>query len=205
MWGIVGMLVSTFVLIRDLFVYLIPGAVLFGAMLVTGVPQDIVAANAAKVAFVPKPEWLKIVVLVAVCYVLGHALVALGYTVLIDRFKRPTDVPSEPIYYRYRYPSLYFEAERRRIMSEFRFGLCISLVLSTIVMIWAGADWRLPVAAVVIVVIMFRSTVTAWAHVAKYDAATLSAGKTAKTDGILPEPRGAPKAKEGSDAPSGGG
>ena len=43
MWSVVGGLVSTFALIRDLFAYFIPGAVLFGAVVLSGLLQLIVS------------------------------------------------------------------------------------------------------------------------------------------------------------------
>src|SRR5580765_7588753 len=133
MWSVVGGLVSTFVLIRDLFAYLIPGAVLFGATVLSGLLQPIVSAYSARFAFLPRPEWLKVVAVLAICYVLGHVLVALGYFV-ISLFRLDPPVDDTALYQRYRYPSLFIELDRRGIIADFRFGLGVSLLLSGVVL-----------------------------------------------------------------------
>jgi hypothetical protein len=152
MWSLLGSLISNFLLLRDLFGYTIPGAVLLGSFYyferpdLSRLPQTI-----------HQSVWIKIVIFVTAAYVVGHVLAAIGYTlydckdwlakrraaskmpvthlghkkVEEEKERREEKRKSEIIdslYFRYLYPSMFIEADRRETLTILRVTLSIALI-----------------------------------------------------------------------------
>ena len=199
MWGIVSSLINTFVLIRDFFAYLVPGAVLVAATAVTGWPQAFVKQQHANLDFLPKPEWLKLIAVLAACYIAGQLLVAFGYWVISLFVKEDQAIPAEPIYRRYRYPSMYIEVERRSIIADFRFGLGIALVLSATLLL-VSQHLSLAIGCLVLGIFMLWVAHTARVHLNALRTATNEAAQLAIYAKIPPER--SPKPKADDDKPA---
>lgn len=132
MWKFLGTLVSGFLLLRDFFGYLIPGLAFVALISPLLFTPDPVAATIAS------PDWLPIIALVIAAYLAGHVLAALGYMAfdLIDWLlakmpKRSGElvVDWKPLYYRYIYPQIFTEADRRDTIHILRIALGVGLLL----------------------------------------------------------------------------
>jgi hypothetical protein len=135
MWNLLGNLIKGFLLLRDFFGYVIPGSVLLAivARCLGGVDisHPPLAADSISVTAT---------LAITASYIIGHVLVAVGYS-LYDGFdlaweklKRPRPptqgAPTEAnvLYYRYLYPSMFTEADRRETLSILRVGLAVALL-----------------------------------------------------------------------------
>ncbi|MBV8535841.1 MAG: hypothetical protein JO128_09625 [Alphaproteobacteria bacterium] len=184
MWKLLGSLVSSFLLLRDLFGYLIPGLV-FAAMIV---PSFFDLATKAHDALPDIDRWWWLVILLVACYVAGHILVALGFMVysVVDglRGRRPPGDEAELQYFRYLYPHLFIDADRRATVLIFRVGLPVALL---------AGPWWLPVAPIelryVIAAVgafMLYNGYRGVVHVASHRAATIQAAQWARESGLPP-------------------
>jgi hypothetical protein len=180
MWKLLGSLVSSFLLLRDLFGYLIPGLV-FAAMIVPSfglVPW-------AHSAFPEIDRWWGLVILLIGCYVAGHILVAVAFTVygFVDQWRgrKPPDHDAELLYYRYLYPQLCIEADRRSIVLIFRVGLPVALL---------AGPWWLPVGSAIKALIgvvgafLLYNGYGGIKDVARFRGATIEAAQRAEKNGL---------------------
>jgi uncharacterized protein YqgC (DUF456 family) len=74
MWSLLGSLIGNFLLLRDLFGYAIPGAVLLA------IADYIERPDLANLPLINDSVWIKLVAAVTASYVVGHVLAAIGYT-----------------------------------------------------------------------------------------------------------------------------
>jgi hypothetical protein len=128
-------LVNNFLLLRDLFGYAIPGAVLLG---ITGYFQP----DYLKLLWAIEPPWLKAIVAVTASYAVGHVLAAIGYAPydirkiickIVKCFCKTSakdETDAEKLYYRYRYPSMFIEADRQETLTILRMGLWVAFILA---------------------------------------------------------------------------
>jgi hypothetical protein len=180
MWDFLGSVARTFLLFRDVFGYVIPGALLIGS-----------AAYGKKLGTLTQSwsgdNWLVIVIVLVACYVAGQILVSIGYLVLFDFWKlfQPRDKELEKIhakkdadllFYRYVYPDLFIERDRRDTIDILRIGLAVALV---------AGFWLLPypldIGALILGAIMGYSGYTGAKHVGDFGDATIAAGGEALT------------------------
>lgn len=132
MWSLLGSLINNFLLLRDLFGYAIPGAVMLGIAGYFGV------IDYSKLPLAGEAAWLKAIAAVTASYAVGHVLAAIGYApydvyyMIVKRFCRTSgqdETESDPLYYRYIYPSMFIEADRRQTLTILRIGLSVALIL----------------------------------------------------------------------------
>jgi hypothetical protein len=135
MWTFLGSLVKGFLLLRDFFGYVIPGAVLWAIVAYSSGAEDL-----SHLPLAAESIWVRAVIAVTASYVAGHVLAALGYT-LYDAFAwvlhqverprqpRPATTETNTIYYRYLYPSMFIEADRRETLTILRVALAVALLI----------------------------------------------------------------------------
>jgi hypothetical protein len=136
MWSVLGSLISNFLLLRDLFGYAIPGAVFLG---IAGYFE---VTDYSKLPLASEPPWLKAIVAVTASYAVGHVLAAIGYAPndirkivckLVKRLCKTAakdETDAEKLYYRYRYPSMFIEADRRETATILRMGLWVAFIFA---------------------------------------------------------------------------
>jgi hypothetical protein len=150
--SLLASLINNFLLLRDLFGYAIPGAVLLG---IAGY-FDVI--NYSKFSLASESSWLKATVVVTASYAVGHVLAALGYLPRdIRKFVKyysdnkknvkcfsdvkrivirlcTTSARDEreirTLYYRYLYPSMFIEADRRETLTILRICLSVALLIA---------------------------------------------------------------------------
>src|ERR1700761_3029838 len=127
MWSLLGSLISNFLLLRDLFGYAIPGAVLLA------IADYIETPDLTLLPFGNDSLWVKAVVLVTAAYVVGHVLAAVGYTFyaivgLIPPLAMPPEEVGEISYFKYLYPSMFLESDRRETQTILRVTLAVALL-----------------------------------------------------------------------------
>ena len=216
MWNLINTLIGTFLLIRDFFGYVLPGAVLFASAALSVDVQRFAGDNFALPAWLPKPDWAIAAVVLAVCYALGQLLVSAGYLILDgmswlqhkraerklarnrkqietdeERNERLKRFVTDLLYFRYRYPSLFVELDRRDTIAVFRTGLAMALIASWPLL--PGLWLKLAVAA--IGALMLWVSARARHHVEGYGASTKAAGIKALDAKMPPERRGVSDAK----------
>ncbi len=173
MWDLLGGIVRTFLLLRDLFGYLIPGTVLLGSIVYGH------GFSWAQKSWPGGPEWLAVVAAVIGCYVTGQILVAIGYTVyeIVDKFRTRQGASASAddlLFSRYIYPDLFIELDRRGTINIMRIGLAVALIADG----WLLAP-PLNYGALILGLLTLYNGYTGKKHVAEYGAATVKAGRTA--------------------------
>jgi hypothetical protein len=202
---LLGSLISSFLLLRDLFGYLIPGAVFIGMMMASFKIGDIVAR-----LLPPLSQWLWLGAFLVVSYAVGQILVALGYGAhdLVRKLFVPSPKPAvndkngkngkkgagkeaapadhgvtdtEYLFYRHLYPQLFVDADRREIVTILRIGLGVALVFGP----WSlpVPGWISPVIAVVGAFMLYNGG-GARAHTAAFRAASVAAAKLVERKGV---------------------
>lgn len=142
MWSLLSSLISTFLLLRDLFGYAIPGAVLLA------ISDRYEHPDLSKVPLINDSIWIKLVVAVTAAYVVGHVLAAIGYSFYqaVDSFRgwwkglneeerkeaeaKQVESKISALYFRYLYPSMFIEADRRETLTILRVALSVALLIS---------------------------------------------------------------------------
>lgn len=140
MWTLLGSLISNFLLLRDLFGYAIPGAVMLA---IVDHYKHPVLSN---VPLINDSIWIKLVVAVTASYVVGHVLAAIGYTFyeIVNWIFKCSKNRAEGcsgsggaalderkatgLYYRYLYPNMSIEADRRETLTILRVALSVALI-----------------------------------------------------------------------------
>jgi hypothetical protein len=135
MWNLLGSLIKGFLLLRDFFGYVIPGSVL-----VAVAARCLGGVDFSHMPLVADSIWVTAVLAITASYVTGHILSAVGYSFYagLDRAwarltgptKAAAPTPSEGnvLYYRYLYPSMFIEADRRETLTILRVGLAVALL-----------------------------------------------------------------------------
>jgi len=188
MWKFLGSVISGFLFLRDIFGYILPGAVFLALVHLRSHLAEAASSpkGAAPQQLSSAPTWLVVAALIVACYVLGHILVALSYGVydLWDKIRRPEKpqkTEAELLYYRYLYPQLFTERDRRATMNILRIGLASSLCLGS---------WFLPLwprlIGLVVGLFMIYNGYTGKKHVGDYGGYTLEAARKAEKRGIPP-------------------
>lgn len=193
MWGLLGNLVRSFLLLRDLFGYLIPGLVFVASAVYYIFPDHFANKSPlaiAKLASDAVTNWPILITLIIGAYVAGHCLVAIGYTLYdIARFVRGRMKPlsddeqkkkkeeaaavrKDLLFYRYGYPDLFIERDRRATINILRIGLAVVLVID-------GFVWPFPYGWITLGVglLMVWNGWTGSKHVGDETVDALAAGK----------------------------
>ena len=191
---VVNQLVNSFLVLRDIFGYALPGLVFLGI----GVLSRRMSLQTIHDLLIPydPPWWARAALLVAAAYAIGHILAAIAYF-RIDMWKmylswrksptlaqHPTEVHAEDLYYRHYYPDLYAERNRRETISVLSFSMVAALFLGWVVFCWL----QLTLCTVVgwSALILFLDTLTTMSHLKRVRQATLDAGKTIKDEKETP-------------------
>ena len=173
MWDFISGIVRTFLVLRDVVGYLVPGTVLLGS---------IVYAHGfawAQKSWPGGPEWLGVVAAVIGCYMTGQILVAIGY-ILYGLYDSATKTKSsgaagdELLFFRFVYPDLFLDYDRRNTVNILRIGLSIALI-ADVVLLPQPLNW----VAVGLGLLMLLNGYTGQKHVEKFGAATVKAAETA--------------------------
>lgn len=156
MWNLLSGLTGGFIFLRDIVGYLVPGALVVGT---AGAP----IIRTLRENLGDKPEWLFALGLIIFCYATGHVVVAAGYTFfqipyarLFGRmdiaFGRPPEPPdaAQLARYRYLYPALFLEIDRREPMVMLRIGLSAALLVAAF---FVDADWPVRIAVAVVALV----------------------------------------------------
>jgi len=210
MWKFLGSLVSGFLLLRDIFGYIIPGAVFAALALVKTIPFFHDHPQYID-PFRPLPSWLDIFIGVVALYVVGQLLVAVGYTLYeaFDALKRMAGAKPETLhpkaaearakkaaerkqeridgirertYYWYMYPSMFNELDRRNTINILRVGLALALT--------AGAWFVLQVSIVPASVslacgiFLLVNGYRGMTHIAEYAKGTVAAAREARQNQV---------------------
>jgi membrane associated rhomboid family serine protease len=188
MWKFLGSLVSGFLLLRDIFGYLIPGLAFVALVSPLFFTPDPVAS------IIASPEWLPVIALIIAGYLAGHVLAAFGY-MLFDLIDGASPPPSaEPLYYRYLYPQIFTEFDRRDTIQILRIALAVGVVLgcalNLAVNVYEGAMgtpiWALWVGGIVVGLLMLINAHTGQRKTKEFGTATIEAAKQAETKGRPP-------------------
>ncbi len=123
MADIVKYLFKSFILLRDLVGYLIPGLA-FLALLDPSTASDFVASN---------PSWLAVIAVLLLAYAAAQVLAGAGYALL--RKLRPIHEPEtlrakrykEFIYFSTAYPDIFIQSNREETVHMMRIGLSVAL------------------------------------------------------------------------------
>jgi hypothetical protein len=136
MWSLLASLINSFLLLRDFFGYVIPGAVLWVI-----VAYSFGLGDRSQLPLPAESIWVGAVAAITASYVLGHVLAAAGYSLYEwfdaawHRIKHPkqakpvTNTETNTIYYRYLYPSMFIEADRRETLTILRVALAVALLI----------------------------------------------------------------------------
>jgi hypothetical protein len=136
MWSLLGSLISSLLLVRDFFGYVIPGAVLWAI-----VGYSFGAGDMAQLPWPAESIWVRAIAAITASYVAGHGLAAVGYSLYegLDearhrikparQAKPVTNTETNTIYYRFLYPAMFIEADRRETLTILRGGLAVALVI----------------------------------------------------------------------------
>lgn len=155
MWNMLSGLTGGAVFLRDILGYMVPGALVVGTIGAT-----VIATLRANLG--DKPEWLFALGLIIFCYATGQVVVGAGYTFVqgpfnrvVELFESATGRPVAPQppdlaklqLYRYLYPALFLEADRREPVLMLRIGLSVALFAAAFA-VDAPGEIRLLVAVV---------------------------------------------------------
>lgn len=154
MASLLGNLVRSFLLLRDLFGYLIPGLVFVASAVFYIFPEWFASKSPLAIATRASDaikNWPILIALIIGAYVAGHCLVAIGYT-LYDmpgfvrgrckklpaaeqkaKDEQAAAARKDLLFYRYAYPALFIERDRRDTINILRIGLAVVLVIGWIV------------------------------------------------------------------------
>lgn len=185
MWSLLGSLISNFLLLRDLFGYAIPGAVFLA------LADYFERPDLSNVPMVHDSVWLKFVVVVTASYVVGHVLAAIGYLPydiatgkkFFKTQKELDDKVADALRYRYLYPSMFIEADRRETLTILRVCLSVALILAALLLQLPG--WlHLPLLGIGL--FMLLNAYMSMRVANHLNDLSIAAAKKAKTDKIPP-------------------
>jgi hypothetical protein len=181
-------LIRGFVLLRDIFGYILPGFV----FLLMGIHSGNVPGFEGffKIYGVELPRWMAGLLLLVTSYVAGHFVVATVFFLpdlvqlireRIDKKKHKDELDAESqevsdvLRYRKRYPDIFIELDRRSILALLRTGLAGSVLLGLVTFYWLYPYRRSLVVAAG--GIMLFSANGAYRHVKKMRRVTLKAAR----------------------------
>jgi hypothetical protein len=186
-WSFLGGLVNGFLLLRDFFGYVIPGAILWAI-----VAYSFGAGDLSQLPLQGESIWVRAIIAITASYVVGHLLAALGYSLyegldeVMHRIKHPkqpkptTSTEMNTIYYRYLYPSMFIEADRRETLTILRVALAVALLIGAYFL-------RSPLgqgAALVAGALMLWNGYSSRQVTASYRNSTIDAARLAKANNV---------------------
>jgi|SRR5579859_1121755 len=215
MWKFLGSVISSFLFLRDLFGYILPGAVFLALVHIHFHLAEAASPKSASQQQLPSaPTWLLIAALIVGCYVLGHILVALAYVFydVLDKVRRSEKPPNkaELLYYHFLYPYdvldkvrsseepqkteaelLYYRYLYPQLFNERDRRSTLNILRIGLASALCFGSWFLPLwgprlIGLVVGVFMIYNGYTGQKHVGDYGAFTLEAARKAEEKGIPP-------------------
>lgn len=181
---VVHELISSFLLLRDIFGYALPGAVFLGIGVLSG-RLRLKDLHELLSAYQP-PTWVVIAASIAACYVVGHVLASIAY-LRIDIYKvilkllkseslkdYPTEVNADDLYYRHYYADLFQDKERRETLSLFTFATMTGLLLGFVVFCWLELSFKAAIGLAGL--FLFADSLTTMGHLKRVRTAIHEAG-----------------------------
>jgi hypothetical protein len=150
------------------------------------------AADLSQLPLATESIWVRTIIAVTASYVVGHILAALGYSlydgldqashlVAHPRLPRPaTNTETNTIYYRYLYPSMFIEADRRETLTILRVALAVALLVGVYFLHSPLGQSVALVAGLFMLWNGYRSRATA----ASYRSSTIDAARLAKANNV---------------------
>jgi hypothetical protein len=181
--SVVNLLLDTFLLLRDIFGYALPGGLFLAVGIISG-RLSLSRLDALLAPYHP-PTWALAILLITGCYLVGHVLAGIAY--LRNDFWKlfhlndtewmadyPTEVNGRDLYLRHYYPGLFREWDRRETLAMLTYCTVAALLLGWIVfflfhpsfgdvLIWTA-------------VLVFLDAVTAMSHLTRVRKAIHTAG-----------------------------
>ncbi|MBZ5696571.1 MAG: hypothetical protein LAN36_14575 [Acidobacteriia bacterium] len=184
-------LIRSFILLRDVFGYALSG----GVFLLIGIYSGHVhlQEDVFSIAGAYPPKWAIAIIVIALCYVSGHFVIAAVYSVpdayglIKKRFstnskeekeEKQLQEASDLLVYRKEYPDIFIELDRRAIIALLRRGLAGSLVVGLAIFYCLYQHPRTLLALGAL--IMLFNAYTAGCHIGYMSKVTLRAAQTAK-------------------------
>jgi hypothetical protein len=146
--GVVAELIRSFLILRDIFGYALPGAMFLGI----GVLRGRIRLQSLQDLSQPyhPPIWVAVVLLVGACYVVGQVLATVAYLPFdiwkwwVSRRKptdpwlvdHPTEVNAEILGIRRQYPEFFVELDRRETITILTASMMVAFLGGVIVFCW---------------------------------------------------------------------
>jgi len=181
---VVKELLDSFLLIRDIFGYALPG----GLFLAIGIASGRLKLSqlAALTAPFHPPTWVWVGVAISASYLVGHILAAVAY-LRIDIWKlfhwrdpdwypnHPTELNPRDLYLRHYYPDLFHDQYRRETLSVLSFASVAALILGWLVF----CEFQVALSDILISsgVLVFIDTLSTMSHLRRVREATHKAGE----------------------------
>jgi hypothetical protein len=181
---IVKSLMDTFLVLRDIFGYALPGLVFVGIGVASG-RLEVQRVHDLLKPYDP-PMWVLAGLGIAACYVIGHLLASIAYLPIDVHkwFKRhnqdwldehPTEVCSKDLYFRHFYPELFKDMDRRETMGLLMYSTLAAMVLGGMIFYWLVLPLRSTL--ILISAFVFVDGLTLMQHLTRVRKAIHKAGK----------------------------
>jgi hypothetical protein len=172
--GFLSELSKSFLILRDIFGYALPGAVFLGVGLIC---RRFSLHDLQYYVFEPyhPPAWLAAIVGLGACYAAGHVVAAIAH--LPYNFKKePVESSHKMILARGQHPELLIELDRQSTMTMMRGATGAALLLGSVFFWWCPKTpplgWMLSVAGILLLLVFYCS---AKPHIARLGHATCEA------------------------------
>lgn len=176
-------LIDTFLILRDVFAYALPGGLFLGIDIISG-RLSLSRLDAYLSPYHP-PTWALAVLLIGACYIIGHVLIAIAY-LRVDFWKLfhlndpewladyPTEVNARDLYLRHYFPEIFRELDRRETLAMLLYACVAALVLGWLVFFIFHPSF----ADVIIwtAILVFLDTLTTMSHLSRVRKAVHAAG-----------------------------
>ncbi|HEY6348842.1 MAG TPA: hypothetical protein VI636_05470 [Candidatus Angelobacter sp.] len=201
--GVVQELLKTFLILRDIFGYALPGGVFLGIGMFVG--RIRMQAISGVISPFHVPTWAAAILIVAGCYAVGHVLASAAYLLsdigkaivarkyraeLLDPpvtldagvqprlrwlLDNPTEVTADLLVLRSKQPEIFVDLDRRETMTLLSGALLVALTAGPIIFCWLklGLCATLLVGAAILVI----DFATAFPHLRRVKMATRKAGE----------------------------
>lgn len=206
--GVVQELLQTFLILRDIFGYALPGGVFLGIGVVSNRIRMPDIGNLIYPFHIP--TWVAAVLIVAGCYAVGHVLAAAAYllsdigkgivarkyrTELLDPpliphvgldqrlrwlLDSPTEVTADLLVLRSQHPELFVDLDRRETMALLSGSLLVALFAGPVIFCWLKLG--LCATSLVGAAILVTNFATAFPHLRRVKMATRKAGEKLTAD-----------------------
>jgi len=160
--GFLAELSKSFLILRDVFGYALPGAV----FLSIGVLCRRFSLHDVQYYMLDPyklPAWLALIVGLGACYTIGHVMAAIAYLPFDFQAQSPTEVPVKLIQARDEHPELLIELDRQSTMTMLRGSTGVSVLLASLFFWWLPKTpplgWMLSGGALLLLFVFYKSAI----------------------------------------------